>query len=344
MRLRNLGLLALAALALLAPACGGDDEAEQGGATATAADTGEAAAGEQATIRMGIQPWIGYGPWWIVDAKGFDKENGVEIELTNFTTDADINSAFAAGRLDVSNIATHTGLRFIGAGLPLKIVLFEDVSREADAILAGPDVESVEDLRGKKVAFEEGTTSDLLLRYALQENGLSFDDIEAVPIPAADAGSAAIAGRVDVAVTYEPYLTAALGEGEGFRLLYTAGERPGLVSDILVANEDFAEENGDALVAALKAWNQAIEFYRSNPEEAQAIIAENVGAKPEELKTSFAGVDLYDLEQAREILAGDFVPLSNDIEEILKGQGTLEGDPDVEAVLDTSYLEQALGQ
>ena len=44
------------------------------------------------------------------------------------------------------------------------------------------------------------------------------------------------------------------------------------------------------------------------------------------------------------MLAGDFVTLSNDIEEILKGQGTLEGDPDVEAVLDTSYLEQALGQ
>lgn len=333
-RSRIATLAALIALMLGVTACGGDeDEAEPGG-------NGEAGAVE--VLRMGIEPWIGYGPWWVADEKGFDKEHGVDIKITNFTTDQDINSAFAAGRLDASNIATHTGLRFIGAGLPLKIVLFEDVSREADAVLAGPNVDSVDELQGKKVAYEEGTTSDLLLRYALNQSGMSIEDVEVVPIPAADAGAAAIAGRVDVAVTYEPYLTAALGQDEDFKLLYTAGERPGLISDILVVNEEFASEKADVIVSALKAWNDAIEFYRSNPEEAQAIIANTVGAKPEELKESFAGVDLFDLEQAQEMFEGDFVPLANEIEEILNQQESLEGDPDVEAVLDTSFLERAL--
>jgi len=322
----RVALLALvAAFALAAAGCGGDEEAEV------------------VTIRMGIEPWIGYGPWWIADAKGYDEENGVDIQITNFTADADINTAFAGGQLDASNIATHTGLRFIGAGLPVKIVLFEDVSRTADAMLAGAGIESVADLKGKKVAFEEGTTSDLLLRYALEQNGMSIDDVEVVPIPAADAGAAAIAGRVDAAVTYEPYLTAALGEDPEFKLLYTAGERPGLISDILVVNANFAEENPDAIVAALKAWGQAIEFYRSNTEEAQAIIAENVGASPEDLGTAFEGVDLFDVEQSRDFFDTDFVDLANQVTGILEGQRTLEGDPDPESVLDASFVEQALG-
>lgn len=347
-----LALLALG-LALAAGACGGGDDEEAAEAPATeaattgAADTGageeEAPAGDLPVIRMGIEPWIGYGPWWVADVQGFDTANGCDIRITNFTTDADINSAFASGRLDVSNIATHTGLRFIGAGLPVKIVLFEDVSTTADAILAGEGVESVADLAGKTVAFEEGTTSDLLLRYALEQNGLTIDDIEVVPIPAADAGAAAIAGRVDVAVTYEPYLTAALGQDPQFKLVYTAGERPGLISDVLVANADFAEQNPDALVCAMKAWDEAVAFYNANTEEAQGIIAEKVGAQPEELAESFAGVELYDLAQSQEFLETEFVELANQIEEILKQQESLEGDPDAASVVDTTYLEQAAG-
>lgn len=351
---RSPGRVALAALivalALAVAGCGGGGEEEEAPpATETSAAAGDATApaettaeGEAAVVRMGIEPWIGYGPWWVADANGYDTANGCDIQITNFTTDADINSAFAAGQLDVSNIATHTGLRFIGAGLPVKIVLFEDVSRTADAMLAGPGVESIADIEGKTVAFEEGTTSDLLLQYALAQNGLSIDDVEVVPISAADAGAAAIAGRVDVAVTYEPYLTAALNQDPDFNLIYTAGERPGLISDILVANSDFAAENPDAITCALKAWGQAVDFYNSNTEEAQQIIAESVGAKPEELKESFAGVDLYDLAQSLDFLDTQFVDLAGQIKETLQAQGTLEGDPDPASVLDTSFLQQAV--
>ena len=44
------------------------------------------------------------------------------------------------------------------------------------------------------------------------------------------------AGRVDVAVTYEPYLQAALEEGDNCEIIYTAAERPGLISDALAVN------------------------------------------------------------------------------------------------------------
>jgi NitT/TauT family transport system substrate-binding protein len=334
MRMRRVGLLALAATVVAVGA----------GSTAVA-KTGAAArpSAEPTVIKMGIEPWIGYGPWWIAIDKGYDQKHGVKIQASTFTTDADINSAFAAHRIDAENLATHTGVRFLGSGVPLKFVLFEDVSLTADAVLAGPDIRSIKDLKGKKVAYEEGTTSDLLLRYALAQNGMSINDIKVVPIPAADAGAAAIAGRVDAAVTYEPYLTAALKEKKGFHLVYTAGRRPGIISDLLAVDPGFAREHPEAIVGALRAWGDAMAFYRSHPAEAQAIIAKKVGAKPADLKESFRGVLLYRPKQSLDFMRTRWLPLASQVTALLKQQDSLKSQPNVKAATDDSFLRKALG-
>ncbi|MEN3751717.1 ABC transporter substrate-binding protein [Mangrovibacter sp. SLW1] len=165
---------------------------------------------DTASVKMGIEPWLGYGQWHIASNKGLFKQEGLsKVDVINFAEDKDINAALASGQIDVANIATHTAMGMISAGLPVKIVLLLDQSNTADAMLATKDVTSLKDLKGKQVAYEEGTTSDILLRSALASVGLAYSDIKPVPMPAASAGSAIIAGRVPVAVTYEPYLTVA---------------------------------------------------------------------------------------------------------------------------------------
>jgi len=336
---KRLAFLAAAAALLLAAAAFGG-----GGLVAKTSAQSAAGAGGPTVIKMGIEQWIGYGPWWIVIAKGYDKKHGVQIKASTFTTDADINSAFAGHRIQAENLATHTGIRFLASGVKLKFVLFEDVSLTADAILAGPKIHSVKDLRGKKVAYEEGTTSDLLLRYALAKNGMSIKDIKVVPIPAADAGTAAIAGRVDAAVTYEPYLTAALKQGKGFHLIYTAGRKPGVISDLLGVDPKFAQAHPTAIVGALQAWGDAMKFYRSHTAAAQAIIAKNIGAKPADLRESFHGVELYGLSQSLSFIQKQWLPLAKQVTSILKTQGGLKSKPNIRAATDASFLRKALGQ
>jgi len=190
---------------------------------------------EAGAIKMGIEPWLGYGIWHIAAKKGLFKAHGLDqVEIVNFTTDADLNAALAAGQLQCGNIATHTSMAFAAAGLPIKIVALLDVSMTADAIISAGAVTSVADLKGKQVAFEEGTTSDILLNYALAANGMTIADIQKVPMPAADAGTALIAGRVPVAVTYEPYISLAKAQSDKVKLLYSAGENPGLISDVFI--------------------------------------------------------------------------------------------------------------
>lgn len=300
---------------------------------------------EPGTFKMGIEPWLGYGPWRIAEAKGLFEKQGLEkVDIVNFTQDADINSALASGQLDGANIATHTALAMAAAGLPIKIVMLEDVSLKADAIIAGKDITSIKDLKGKEVAFEQGTTSDILLNYALAQNGMTIDDIKKVPMPAADAGSALIAGRVPAAVTYEPYLTLAMNQDKNVKLLYTAGEDPGLVSDVFVVREEVLEKKPGQVLALIKAWNDGVEAYKADPKDGQAIISKSVGAKPEELETAFAGVGFYGLPENKKMLEGEFLKTTIvDVADAAKKAGILTSDVDAPKLIDARFVDAAKG-
>jgi NitT/TauT family transport system substrate-binding protein len=298
---------------------------------------------EAGTIKMGIEPWLGYGQWQIAAKKGIFKQMGLDdVQIVNFTTDADINAALAAGQLNCANIATHTAMNFMAAGLPIKIVSLLDVSKTADAMLSDGSVTDIKGLKGKQVAYEEGTTSDILLNYALAQNGMTIADIQKVPMPAADAGSALIAGKVPVAVTYEPYLTLAIQQNKNVKMIYSAGEDPGLISDVFVVRDEFLQSKPGQIVALLKSWDAALADYRKDPTGGRAIISESVGAKPEELATAFEGVVYYSLAENKTAMAGDFVKkVIPDVFAAARKAGILQSDVDLTKAIDTRFVDAA---
>jgi NitT/TauT family transport system substrate-binding protein len=298
---------------------------------------------EAGGIKMGVEPWLGYGQWHVAAKHGLFKAQGLDsVELVNFTTDADLNAALASGQLDCGNVATHTAMAFAAAGLPIKIVLLLDVSMTADAMLSDGSVTDIKGLKGKQVAYEEGTTSDLLLNYALAANGMSVADIQKVPMPAADAGSALIAGKVPVAVTYEPYLTTAMNQNKSVKMLYSAGVEPGLISDVLVVNEKFLAEKPGQVLALVKSWDAALAAYKADTTGARAIISEAVGAKPEELATAFDGVKYYSLAENKEQLGGDYLKkVMPAVKDAATKAGILTKDVDAAALIDPRFVGAA---
>jgi NitT/TauT family transport system substrate-binding protein len=218
-----------------------------------------------------------------------------------------------------------------------------DFSLNADAILAGKDIQSIADIKGKEVAFEEGTTSDILLNYALASNGMTIADVKPVPMPAADAGSALIAGRVPVAVTYEPYISAAQKQDPNMRLLFAAGKDPGLVSDVLVVREDVIKSKPGQVLAMLKAWDAALKDYQAHTDEGQAIIADAVGSPVADLKTAFDGVRYYSLAEAKAALAGDFrTKTFADVLKAAEKAKLVTKDVTPESMIDVDFVNEAV--
>lgn len=298
---------------------------------------------EPGDIKMGIEPWLGYGQWHIAAKKGLFSKAGLgTVEIVNFNTDADINAALAAGQLQCGNIATHTAMNFIAAGLPIKIVALLDVSKTADAILSDGSITDIKGLKGKQVAYEEGTTSDILLNYALSQNGMTIADIEKVPMPAADAGSALIAGKVAVAVTYEPYITLAQQQNKAVKMIYSAGENPGLISDVFVVREEFLKDKPGQVLALLKAWDMALADYRADTTTGRAMISEAIGAKPEELTTAFDGVIYYSMAENKTVLAGNFTTkVVPEVHKAARAAGILQKDVDLSTAIDARFVDAA---
>ena len=298
---------------------------------------------EAGTVKLGMQPWLGYGQWYVAEDQGLFAGNGLQkVELINFNEDKDMNAALASGRIDAGNLATHTAMAMVAAGLPVKIVLLLDQATSADAIIVDPSITTVADLKGKAVAYEEGTTSDILLHSALAKAGMTLADIRPVPMPASSAGGALIAGQVPAAVTYEPYLTAAAQQNPKIRTLFQGSDDPGLISDVLVVREEMLEKRPGQVLALIRAWDAAYRHYQANPKQAQAVIARGVGASAEELGTAFAGVKFYSLaDNQRDLqVQGEFINSSmRHITKAAGDAGLLPQPVSPAQLLDTRFVE-----
>jgi NitT/TauT family transport system substrate-binding protein len=299
---------ALATLALVAVLTGCDGSNGEPSARFPAPEPG--------VFRMGTEPWLGYGPWILAKEQGLFGGHGVRVAIKTFLTDKGLDTALAEGRLDAANVATHTALALLGRGVPIKAVLLLDDSREADAILGGPSVDSVRALRGKRVAFETASTSEILLRHALEAAGMSLRDIRPVRMAAARAGQALAAGHVDAAVTYEPYIAAALQREPQLRLIYSAGADPGLISDVLVVRSSVIRDRPGQVAALVRAWDDAVRLYRADTVRSQAIITRAVGERPGALETAFLGVKLYSVDDNLHALSPQGAYLTSTLSDI----------------------------
>ena len=305
----------------------------------TAPSTAAIPSPEAGTFQMGTEPWLGYGPWWIAKEKDFFGKEGVTTTVTNFDADDQINAALVSGQIQGANIATHTALRLISSGTPITIVLLLDQSNSADAMIAGPGVTSVADLKGKKVAYEEGTTSDILLRYALSQNSMVITDITKVPTPANNVGNVLIAKKVDAGVTYEPYLTSTTTADPSIKVIYKAEALPGLIGDVFVVRNDYLAAHPGQVYGLLRAWGDSVDYYNANTADGQAIIEKAIGADAGSLKTAFDGVTLYDLKSAKDLMTGGaYGKTLAMVKQIATDAGIITSPVDETKVVDSSFI------
>lgn len=287
-------------------------------------------------VKMGTEAWIGYGPWWIAEKAGIFKKNGINIEIIMFKQDSDINAAFASDKIQFANIASHTAMKMkANNDLNLKGVVFLDESKTADAMITKSKYKNLAALKGKKIAYEEGTTSDLLFRQAVKSSGLSMSDFKVVYMAASDAGLALISNKVDAAVTYEPYISTIIKKDKSVHRIYSGEDSPGLISDMTVAKSSYISKNPKIKAKLQKIWDEALAYWKEHPEEGNKIVAEASGTSTDELPTILDGIKFFTLDEQKEDAESENLSKSlSNIKDILNGQKQLKKEIDVEKLID----------
>ena len=247
------------------------------------------------TLKLGYATWVGNGPFFVALEKGFFDEEGVEVELITMDDPKVRMAALQAGRIDAAAAGLDNILFFVKPDLPLQYLLVLDDSKGGDGIIARTEIETIADLKGKQVAYSEGSVSQYLLNVMLRRAGLGIDDIESVNMKVGDAGSAFVAGRLDAAVVWEPWLTRARDTDFGHVLMDTS-TAPGLIMDVLVARPDLIESRRDEFAAVVRAWYRAVDHLQSNPQESNEIMARGTGGwlkDPDVFAETLTGVEIF---------------------------------------------------
>jgi len=261
---------------------------------------GTAFAGE--TIKLGMSTWLGYAPLYLAKEKGFFQKRGLDVEVVVIESPADRRAAFAADRIQgfATTVDTHVMTAAAENPIPVKQVLALDDSNGGDGIVAKKEITSVKDLKGKTVAAQLGAgASYFWLNYVLAQNGLKLSDIQAVDMKAGDAGAAFVAGKVDAAVTWEPWLSRAKATPFG-QILIASDKTPGIIVDSLAFKPDFLKRRGEDVKKIIAAWNEAVQFAAQSPKDADAIMAKFTGQKPEEFTAEKTGVRFYGEKENKE--------------------------------------------
>ena len=243
-------------------------------------------------VKYGFIPFPGTFPYLVAIDKGFFKEEGVDVQIVDEVDYLKMNEDVAMGVVDFqSQYVLIDVVDAVSRGKDLKVVMATDYSNGADAIVAKKTIETVVDLKGKKVGVANGTLSQYLLSDALRKNNLSLSDVIQVDLNSLDAALAFTKGEVDAAVSWEPDVTKAVNEGNGWRL-YTSVESPGLIIDCLVFRSEFVKLYPERVAGVVRGYMKAMDFIASNPDASYGIGAKYSKVTVPEFAEQLKGVKL----------------------------------------------------
>lgn len=168
---------------------------------------------------------------------------GFKVEWKEFQTGPALVEALHAESIDVGRTGNSPVIFAQAAGTNFVTLAAGKSKFYGSGILVPRDssIQSIKDLKGKKVSFAKGSSSHYLIVKALEEAGLTYSDIEPTFLSPGDARVAFEQGNVDAMVVWDPFTASTELHSDG--VLLTDGEGLSTDRDFFVATETFANTN-----------------------------------------------------------------------------------------------------
>jgi ABC-type nitrate/sulfonate/bicarbonate transport system substrate-binding protein len=275
------------------------------------------------------QHWV---PLQVAKAKGYFTGEGLDVELTVFTTGAAATEAFRAGRGDFISAGDLPSAAMWRSG---NVIGVAPMSSDTDifGIAGKSDIKSPKDMRGRKVATRLGSTGEFLLYRYLASGDVAPKDVNIISLAPPEMVISLVRGDIDAFAWLAPFTTRAISSGKDIKLVASA---KGLANNRIIMNvtKTFRDQHPDQVTKVLKAVQKGIDFTNANPEEATKIWATAVQGDPAK---SLPVVKLihYDMK-----LDGGFYTDMNELAKFMVQKGALKGSINWSADFDTSFLEK----
>jgi len=259
---------------------------------------------------VAINTWAGHSPG-IVFNNGMDpnsgssyrKKYGLDVKFVLLEDPAAKLAAFRKGDVDimwdtVDNWAREASI-LADQNQKAKSVILQDWSRGGDGIASLASINSIEQLKGHKIACTQFTPSHFLLLYLLAQSGLSPADraeVERNIIFTQDAPAAAAmfkARQVDAAVTWEPDLSGAVeARGAEAHVLVSTSAATNIIADTLVARQDLIDRAPDTVRDFVHGWLEGIEMIKTDPQGSYGLVGKALKLDTDTVSGMLSGLKL----------------------------------------------------
>jgi len=206
-----------------------------------------------------------------------------------------IADLYAAGADTLLLACTDLNAVSAAADTPL-VLIGSQLSTGGSGILVSKDspIQTVADLKGKKVAYTVGSSANYLTIQALKTVGLQLTDIQPQNLQPGDARAAFEGGSIDAWTIWDPYQTIALAGGNA-RSIFDSSQLPP-TRGYQEASVAFAHDHSDAIEIVLQQYQKAIEWARSNPDDYAAYLEQETSVPAATWKTIYTQTPPADLE------------------------------------------------
>jgi len=226
------------------------------------------------TVRIGYQK---NGALVLVRKQDRLRRLNVAAEWVEFNSGPPMLEALAAGAVDFGAVGDTPPIFAQAAGAALLYVGGQPITGANEAILVTKDspIQSVSDLRGRRLAFTKGSSAHAMVVNILAAAGMKPSEIQPVYLQPPDAGAAFRTGAVDAWGIWDPFY--AIAQMEPTTRVLTTAENAAPSNSFFMANRRFVEQQPETVSSLLSAINEAARWARTNPEELAQTLAAVTG-------------------------------------------------------------------
>jgi NitT/TauT family transport system substrate-binding protein len=217
---------------------------------------------------------------------------GMRVEVIAFESPSDGKAAVVTRSIDFGTFGIAAAIQGAAAREPLTVV--GSVCNKGMGVVARKDggIDSLKDLRGRRVAIWPGSTQEVFILDRLRMEGLSVRDITPVRVSFSEMHTALARGDVDAYVGAEPAPGVSVSTGIGKVVEYPYSTPMGSLNQILATHRDTVAARPDLVRAMVGLQRKAAEFATSHPDEMIAMTVAKLGQKREAIAVSLPNVEL----------------------------------------------------
>lgn len=335
-----LGITLAAALLAVTTACSTAQPSATDGDTAADTATGEE------VVNIGTMNLVN-GDIIAQYEKYYENELGVKVNLVNFDSGKDVNTALASGSIDITELGSSPTALGLSSGVDYQVFWIGDIIGSAESLAVKNDsgINSVDDLKGKKIATPFASTGHYSLLNVLKLAGISEGDVTLLDLQPDDIYAAWSRGDIDAAYVWYPVLGNLLKDGKIITGSDKLAEQGVITADLNVVRTEYANAHPDVVTNYVKAQIKANDVILNNPDTAADEISQILEISKEDAASQITQFKYLKAEEQLDYLNNQIANTLKSTADFLVEQQSIKSAPDLETFkskVNTQFIEEAI--